>query len=294
MTQHTMYFLRELVINLTRNLMMSVAAASTSTISLITLGISLIMVYNMNNLSSELTDQLVIRAFLNDTVTNLDIKDLQEQVHEMREVSRTRYISPEDALDILEGDLNIDLNIMPEENPLPHSLEIKVSDSRYVGIVADRIRGMKGVDEVKYGETVLQGILKVSLLIKTLSYLLTALMGAGALFTIMNTIRLTVIARSDEIRTMQLVGATQWFIRWPFLLEGIALGVIGAFLAATALSLSYSILGNSIDQSIQFLFKTVEGPIMARMLYSILIIVGTVMGFAGSYISLSRFLAEQK
>lgn len=294
MTHHSLYFLRELIINLTRNLMMSVAAASTSTISLITLGISLIMVFNMNNLSAELTDQLVIRAFLNDSVTNLDIKNLQENIHEMREVLRSRYISPDEALDILEGDLNIDLDITPEENPLPHSLEIKVSDSRYVGVVADRVRDLPGVQEVKYGETVLQGILKVSMLIKTISYILTILMGAGALFTIMNTIRLTVIARRDEIRTMQLVGATQWFIRWPFLLEGVALGVIGAFLAATALSISYSIMGTSIDHSIQFLFKTVEGPVMARILYSILIIVGTIMGFAGSYISLSRFLAEQK
>jgi len=294
MAHHTIYFLRELLTNLTRNLMMSVAAATTSTISLMTLGISLIMVYNVNNLAAEITSQVEIRAFLDNNVTNVEIRNLQEEISGQPQVKSVEYVAPDRALDKLEEDLNIELDMTPEENPLPHGLVIKVRDPRQIGIVADRVRNMPAVEEVKYGETILQSLLSVSMMIKFIGYLLTLLMGSGALFTIMNTIRLTVIARRNEIRTMQLVGATGWFIRWPFLLEGIALGALGALVAALLLASSYILISHRIHESFPFIFPLVSGSVMTQSLFVLLLLAGGIMGFAGSYISVSRFLTEHQ
>lgn len=287
------FFLRELKVNLSRSPLMSVAAASTATISLLTLGISLMMVYTINNLSAEITSQVEIRAFLESDVTNYEIKNLQEKIFEMPQIRSIEYVSPDRALDKLQEDLSIELDISPEENPLPHALVIRVTDPRQIGIVADQVREMKGVTELKYGKTILQGILKLSLVVKFLGYLVTMLMGAGALFTIMNTIRLTVIARQEEIRTMQLVGATQWFIRWPFLLEGVFLGAVGGFVAAMVLAASYYALGGRIQNSLPFIIPLVKASVMSRMLFVLLLLAGCIMGVAGSYISITRFLGER-
>ncbi len=287
------FFIRELRINLSRNPLMSVAAASTATISLLTLGISLMMVYTINNLSAEITSQVEIRAFLENDVTNYEIKNLQEKIFEMPQIRSIEYVSPDRALDKLQEDLNIELDISPEENPLPHALVIRVTDPRQIGIVADQVREMQGVTELKYGKSILQGILKLSLVVKFLGYLVTMLMSAGALFTIMNTIRLTVIARQEEIRTMQLVGATGWFIRWPFLMEGVFLGTAGGLVAALVLAVSYYLLGARIQNSLPFIIPLVKASVMAQMLVILLLLAGCIMGIAGSYISITRFLVER-
>ena len=271
---------------------MTFAAASTTTISLLTLGTALIMVYTINNLSSEIISQVEIRAFLESKITNYEIKNLQDEIFKMPQVKGIEYVSPDRALDKLQEDLNIDLDMSPEENPLPHGLVIRVNDPRQIGIVADQVRDMPGVDELKYGESILQGILAVSMVIKFIGYLITLIMGSGALFTIMNTIRLTVLARRQEIRTMQLVGATGWFIRGPFLLEGLFLGAIGAIVSTIVLSASYYVMASKIQNAMPFIIPLIDAPDMTRMLLVLLALAGCIMGLAGSYISISRFLSE--
>lgn len=271
---------------------MTVAATTTSVLSLITLGISLIFIYNINNLTAEITSQVEIRAFLKLDLSNVRIVNLRAEILKFPEVKRVEYVSPDAALDKLEGELQIDLDMMPEENPLPPALVVRVSDPRAIGMVAERIKELDGVDELLYGENIIQGILAVSVVIKFIGYMLTMLMAVGALFTIMNTIRLTLIARRIEIRTMQLVGATSWFIRWPFLLEGVTLGALGALFSAFFLSLAYFLLSARIQSSLPFIFPLVPEGAMTQRLVSILLLAGMAMGLAGSYISLSRFLTE--
>lgn len=292
MYRNTFFFFNELWKNLTRNPLMTVAATTTSVLSLITLGISLVFIYNINNLTAEITSQVEIRAFLKLDLSNVRIVNLRAEILKFPEVKRVEYVSPDAALDKLEGELQIDLDMMPEENPLPPALVVRVSDPRAIGMVAERIKELDGVDELLYGENIIQGILAVSVVIKFIGYMLTMLMAVGALFTIMNTIRLTLIARRIEIRTMQLVGATSWFIRWPFLLEGVTLGALGALFSAFFLSLAYFLLCARIQSSLPFIFPLVPEGAMTQRLVSILLLAGMAMGLAGSYISLSRFLTE--
>ncbi len=294
MGRNTVFFFKELWKNLVRNPLMSAAAASTTVLSLLTLGISLAIVYSINNLVVEVTSQVEIRAFLRKDVSNYKIKELQDQMMKLPQVRRVEYISSDRALDKLQEDLNLNLEMTPEENPLPPALVIRVADPRQVGVVADQIREMNGIEDMNYGETILKGILDASKIIKFVGYFLTILMAAAALFTIINTIRLTMIARKDEIRTMKLVGATTWFIRWPFMMEGIMLGLIGALISTIMISSGYMILTGRLQAALPFVFPVVENVVLTKKLFLILIASGIFMGLSGSYISMTRFLAENE
>ncbi len=292
MARHFIFFIRELWINLSRNPLMTAAASGTAVISLLTLGISLIMVYNVNNISSEITSQVEIRAFLKKEISNYQIKSLQDKIMKIPQVRTVEYVSPERALDKLQEELDVDLQMSVEENPLPPALVIRVNNPNQIGTAAAQIKEMSGVEDLMYGESIVQRLLAVSFVVKSLGYFMTMLMALGALFTIMNTIRLTVIARRNEIRTMQLVGATSWFIRWPFLLEGVAFGALGALVATGIVSLGYILISTKLHNALPFIFPLVESNSMVRAIFGILMLAGVVMGLAGSYISVSKFLVE--
>ena len=271
---------------------MTAAAASTSVISLLTLGISLVFVNNINRLSTEIASQVEIHAFMKTGTDNYQVKSLQDEILKIPQVRRVEYISPDRALDKLQEDLNLDLEMSPEENPLPPGLVIRVGDPRQVGVVADQVKAMKGIAELQYGESILQNLIEISILVKFIGYLMTLLMALFALFTIMNTIRLTVLARKSEIRTMQLVGATAWFIRWPYALEGAILGIIGALIATGMIAIAYYILSGRIQSSFPMVIPMVEPGEMSRRILGTLVAAGIVMGVAGSHMSISRFLTE--
>ena len=275
---------------------MTTAAASTSMVSLLTLGIYLIMFYNIDNTLEKITLQVEINAYLEKGIDNYSIKRLQDDTIKFPQVRRVEYITPEQALKMVEQEwLEMEDSVTtPEENPLPPTLKISVSDPRHIKIVADQVGQMDGVEELEYGETILQQLQKVGLIFKIVGYLLTLLMATGALFTIINTIQLTLIARKREIRTMKLVGATTWFIRWPFLLEGIALGTAGAMIAATIVASGYYVTVEIIPESLLVIFPMVPSVIMTQRIFGILLIAGVFMGLAGSYISLNRFLTERE
>lgn len=272
---------------------MAAAAISTSTISLVIFGLSLIVMYNIDAMSNELIGQVEIRAFLDRDISEPAVNDMKERILHLDHVKSCEYISPARALDKLQEDLGIDFMYLPRDNPLPPALVVKVNDPRQIGIVADKMREFDGVNDTLYGKSILQKLLRLSMIIKLMGYFLTMLMGAGAMLTIMNTIRLTVLARREEIRTMQLVGATGWFIRWPFLLEGITLGLIGACVAGIVLALTYTILHAKITTLLPNIFPMVPTEHMVRTMLIMLLYTGALMGMAGSYISTARFIAEK-
>jgi cell division transport system permease protein len=287
------YFSTQLWYNISRNFLMSFAAISTSAISLLTLGVFLIMVFNINQLTNQLSSQVEIRAFLKKDITNAQVKNLADTVERIPQVKSVAFVSPEEALKWLEKNINLNLDMSADENPLPPTLVIHVSDPRQTETVASQISGLPGIDDMKFGATIVRKILALSITVKFLGFFVTILMGVGTLFTLINTIRLTVIARRAEIRTMQFVGATGWFIRWPFLLEGIFIGIMGAVVSAFILSLGYMILAARIQENLSFLFPLVDRGEMARKLFWLLCTCGVLMGITGSYISVTRFLEEE-
>jgi cell division transport system permease protein len=295
MLRNVVYYFKQLWINITRNLLMSFAAISTSFFSQLILGALILVVFNINHISTQIWSQVEIWGFM-ETTNREDVVTRAEQIQENRMVRGPVEIkSPKKALEELEKDLEIGLWDRDEENPLPWTLVVRVHDPDQVEPVVDFLINDLGFkkDDLRYPKDVVRKINTASLVIKVGGYLLTVLMAGLTLFIIINTIRLTVIARRAEIRTMQLVGATSWFIRWPFLLEGIIIGLTGSFVSALILSIMYY-FGHDMYMRVLFFLPHPIGTLhMIKILFIVAGISGFCMGLAGSYISVTKFLDEE-
>ena len=148
---------------------------------------------------------------------------------------------------------------------------------------------MDGVQEAKYGQDVIEHLFAITRLIRIFGLVLMVLLAGATLFIISNTIRLTVFARRKEIAIMKYVGATDWFIRWPFLLEGMVLGFVGGVIAAVALRSFYAAMAAKITDTLTFFPLMPQYPSMNYITVALLL-AGMAIGALGSALSLKRFL----
>lgn len=211
---------------------------------------------------------------------------------DMNSIAKIEYIPREQALQKLEerlGDQRYILDALGDSNPLPNSYIVTVKKPEQVESTAVAIADLYGVDEAKYGQDVATHLFDMTRLVRMFGFLLMVLLTGATIFIISNTIRLTVFARRKEIAIMKYVGATDWFIRIPFILEGIALGFIGGGLSAIALRSFYSAMAAKIYSTLTFFPLMPQYPFI-NYVTTILIVAGMIIGTIGSTISLKRFL----
>ena len=294
MFRHFSYYFSQLWENITRNFLMSMAAISTSFFSQLIFGCLILIIFNINHVSNQIWSQVEVRAYVENGVSKEAVHSMAEQIAKSKPQVRgaIQVISPESALNNLEEELNMRLWDHDEENPLPWTMIIRVHHPDQIQQIVDYMLQEMSFkkEDLRYPEEVVQKINTVSIIIKVSGYILTILMAALTLFIIMNTIRLTVVARRSEIRTMQLVGATSWFIRWPFLLEGIMIGLTGSIISWIILGIAYTIGYDGYMSLLFFLPKPIGIFPMLKILMLVLGMCGFFMGLAGSYISVKRFL----
>ncbi|OFW65865.1 MAG: hypothetical protein A2Y74_00915, partial [Actinobacteria bacterium RBG_13_63_9] len=176
-------------------------------------------------------------------------------------------------------------------NPLPYSLEVSLTDPQAVQTVAARIEAEDPekaiLDEVRFGEKVAEKLFNLTSHARNIMVGFIALLGVVAILLISNTIRLSIFARKREVEIMKLVGATNWFIRWPFVIEGITVGLVGAAAAAATVLLVNSYLSGKMRAGIPFLPLD---PVPSAFIALVLLGVGVFIGAAGSALGLRRFL----
>lgn len=286
------YFVREVILSMIRNRWMTFASIGTVAVSLFVLGVFMLIVVNMTRLASELESQVQISVYLNDALTEEGRAEVEQMMRDMKSIAKIEYIPREQALKKLEerlGDQKYILEALGDDNPLPNSYDITVTKPEAVESTAVAIADLYGVDEAKYGQDVASHLFDMTRLLRLFGFLLMVLLAGATLFIISNTIRLTVFARRKEIAIMKYVGATDWFIRIPFILEGMALGFIGGGLSALALRSFYSAMAAKIYSTLTFFPLMPQFPFI-NYLTTILIISGMIIGVIGSTISLKRFL----
>lgn len=287
------YFIREVIISLKRNNWMSFASIGTVAVSLFVLGVFLLLVLNMNRMASTLESQVQIAVYLEDNLSGKEKDRLEEVLKDMSGIQSVKYVDKEEALVKLKerlGEQQYLLNAMEDgENPLPDAFEVTVKLPELVQTAAASIQEMDGVAEAKYGQDVVEHLFDITRLVRIFGLLLMVLLTGATIFIISNTIRLTVFARRKEIAIMKYVGATDWFIRWPFLLEGIVLGFIGGIVSALALRSFYAAMAAKIYNTLAFFPLMPQYPFMDYVSIGI-IVSGMIIGAIGSTISLRRFL----
>ncbi len=286
------YYFREVLVSMIRNRWMTAASIGTVAVSLFVLGVFLIMVMNMNKMASSLESQVQISVYINDGLPEQGRNEIERMTRDMKSVATIEYVPKEVALKKLQerlGENKKILDALGDSNPLPNSFLVTVHSADDVRKTAAAIADLYGVDEVKYGQDVATNLFELTHLIRLFGAILMGLLIAATIFIISNTIRLTVFARRKEIAIMKYVGATDWFIRWPFILEGVGLGIIGGGVSAFALQEFYSAMTQKIYESLAF-FPMVEQYPFMHYVAGGLIGAGILIGILGSTISLKRFM----
>ena len=290
--QTSEYFIQEVFRSLRRNNWMSFASIGTVAVSLFVLGVFLLLVLNMNRMASALESQVQISVYLEDELSADDRRDIASDIEALQGIESIHYISKDEAKARLEdrlGDQKYLLDALGDKNPLPDSFEVVVKSPDLVETAAKAIDRMDGVQEAKYGQDVIEHLFAITRLIRIFGLVLMVLLAGATLFIISNTIRLTVFARRKEIAIMKYVGATDWFIRWPFLLEGMVLGFVGGVIAAVALRSFYAAMAAKITDTLTFFPLMPQYPSMNYITVALLL-TGMAIGALGSALSLKRFL----
>ena len=286
------YFVREVIISMIRNRWMTFASIGTVTVSLFILGVFMMIVMNMTRLASELESQVQIAVYLNDALNEEGRAEVEQMMRDMNSIAKIEYIPREQAMKRLEerlGDQKYILDALGDSNPLPNSYDVTVKKPEQVQSTALAIADLYGVDEAKYGQDVASHLFDMTKLLRLFGFVLMVLLAGATIFIISNTIRLTVFARRKEIAIMKYVGATDWFIRIPFILEGMTLGFIGGGLAALSLRSFYSAMAAKIYSTLTFFPLMPQYPFINYLTIA-LIVSGMIVGTIGSTISLKRFL----
>ncbi len=247
---------------------------------------------NLDYFADNLENQVELSVYLKDDLTTDQVMAVGRQLKELPDVKEIAFTNKDQAMDKMKERMKDQpgiLDALGGKNPLPTSYEITFNNPESVKSAAVSVKDIKGVESTHYGQDIIEQLFKIANVIRWGGVVLIVFLAFATLFIISNTIRLTVFARRKEIGIMKYVGATNWFIRWPFLLEGLLLGFIGGLIADIALFQFYEFVTVSIHESLAFLPLVSFFPFMYQLAGGLLVI-SMIIGAIGSTISLKRYM----
>lgn len=286
------YFVRDALSSIRGNPATSVFTAITLGFALSIFALFMIIFINLNNAVGTWGDRVHMVAYLKDGA-GLFGDRLRKDVISVPGVKDARFVSKEAALTELRGAFKGHEKVLEgiDSNPLPAAYEIKVMDAykepALFLTVVERVRKLQFVDDVQYSR---EWVDKFSAFLKFTEFAALAIgifLAAATLFIITNTIRLTVYARKDEVEVLRLVGASNWFIKTPFFIEGVIQGAAGGLLASSMLAFGRYVI---IDSAPPYLSFIADAPLPMAALAGLLVLSGIFLGAAGSLMSMGKFL----
>ena len=294
------FFLREALRALRRNAAPSIAAVATVLITTLVLGVFIPVVRAATAKTNEVRNKIELEVFINDDATRAEVTELGNMIRDIRHVESIEFVSKAEALRILKARLGSKSSITEDlpGNPLPRSFRIKLDDPQNADVVKSSLEPVApngeprpispAIQEVKDREDDTQKILSATSTIKILLASLAGLLILASVLLVANTIRLSIFARRREVEVMRLVGATNWFIRWPFVIEGLLVGFLGG---VAAVGLLYLAKVTVVDPwSDRFALIAAPDTIRFSLLVIVLLGAATAVSALGSGITLRRFL----
>lgn len=285
------YFFREASKSIARNHLLSIATVSTIAICILILGMSVLLTMNTSTFLASLESDVEIMAYLEQELDEEVIQGIKDQMEALPGIDKVTFISREQALQGMQetlGRQNYDLESTLGRNPLPHSFALKALDPHDVPQLAVKIEEIQGVYKVNYGKGVVEQLFSTAHWVRVVCVIFIILLALGAIFLIATTIRLAIFARRKEIYLMKLIGSTDWFIRWPFFIEGVGLGALGSLVSIIILAIAYGSLLKQVD-TVLFM-PLISGFDVLIHLYLALFGAGVLLGIIGTAISINRFL----
>ena|SRR5690625_318682 len=290
MTRH----IREGFKNIIRNGWMSIASIGAVTVTLILVGTFVAIMLNVNEMAHKVEEDVEIKVLIDLTAEDDEVTELGEQIEELAGVGMLRFSTKDDELEQLVesmGEQGEAWALYEQDNPLNHAYVLKASDPQDTEKIATEVESLDNVYKVVYGQEVVSNLFKFNNYARTIGLVLIAGLVLTAVFLISNTIKLTIMNRSTEIGVMKLVGATNGFIRWPFFIEGLLLGVLGALIPIGLISSGYYYIVNNFSGQTSFYFiELLPFNPFIWQLSGIILLFGAFIGVWGSVNSVRKFL----
>lgn len=287
--------LRDSFRSVTRNISLSLASITCIMITLIIVGIALIIGFNIQTATKELKSDLSIVVFVSNDADEFDLKGVETQIKGLDNVVSVELKSKEELKEEMMEESDTFKNVMQNwdesENPLLNTYIVKVKDADSLSATAKEIEKINSVSLVKYGEGMVEKLLLAFNGIEKAALIAVAALILVTIFLIMNTIKLTIFSRKDEIGIMRLVGASNASIRMPFIFEGMFIGLIGAIIPIVLLTVGYykvfDVMGGKLLTDIIDLIK--PGNLIIKIDLLILLI-GMLVGMIGSGSAVKKYL----
>lgn len=286
--------IREGFKNIGRNGWMTFASVSAVTVTLLIVGIFLVIMMNLNEVAKNIEEDVEIRVHIDLTATDEDQRVLRAQIEKIPNIKEVTFSSKEEELqNLMEsfGEEGATFESLKEENPLNDVFVVKTINPNDTIAVAKEIETFDNIAKVNYGQGTVEKLFKVISVSRNIGLGLIIGLIFTAMFLISNTIKITIVARSKEIEIMKLVGATNGFIRWPFFLEGLLLGVLGAVVPIIVLAFGYDYIYETVSPKLDSTFVQLLPfqPFIYQLSF-ILIASGAFIGVWGSLMSVRKFL----
>ncbi|MCM3711161.1 permease-like cell division protein FtsX [Sporosarcina luteola] len=282
---------RESLKSLGRNSWMTFASVSAVTVTLLLVGVFIVIMMNLNQLADNLENDVEIKVITEPAADVEAVKTLEEQVRNTPGVSEVVHATKDEELEKMISSFGDELNLYKQSNPLGDALYVKATDPHKTAEVAQKIDSYDYTYQVVYGEGKIEKLFNVLNMSRNIGMVLILALLFTAMFLISNTIRLTIVARGREIEIMKLVGATNGFVRIPFVLEGVWLGVLGSIIPMAVISFSYYELYSQWQPRLQNeLFQLLNATPFILQVNGLLLFMGVFIGVWGSFMSVRKFL----
>jgi cell division transport system permease protein len=283
------FFLKEAFRALHRNAAPSLAATVTVLLTALVLGIFIPIVQATTGTANEVRGRVLVDVYVDNDAKDSEVSQLERELAATPNVKSVEFISKEEALE-KEKKRNPEAFKLLGSNPLPDSFRIYPDDPDEVGAIVTHLeaQNLKAVDEVRDREDDTDKILKATGFVKALTAMLAALLILASIALVANTIRLSIFARRREVEVMKLVGATNWFIRWPFVIEGLIVGAMGGILATLLLAIAKETFVDPLSD--RFALIAAPDTIDFPLLIVLLLVSCMAVSALGSGLTLRRFL----
>lgn len=285
------YLLSEGFKNVWKNWMMSVASIGVLILCLLLTGSAALFSMNISNALSTIESQNSITVYLNDEIETLEAMQIGEQIKNVPNIASIQFYSKEEAVEKFKDELGSIFDGIKDKNPFPHAFHVTLIDISKYNETVDQITKIQGIDSVVNRSELFEKLTQFDKLVSITGIFIVIVLGLVSLFILSNTIRLTMYSRRFEISIMKSVGATDWFVRIPFIVEGIIIGIISAVISSAILKFLYDIIIKYVNKTIPFShipFSSVSLPIFLSF-----ILAGIGFGLIGGLISISKYLKKE-
>lgn len=291
------YLTKEGFRNIRVNHLMSIASIAVLMSCLVMMGAAFMVIVNVNNVMTEIESQNVVMVYLKNEVQGDRIAEMKNEITLMQNVKKCEYVDKETAFKQQLEELGTDATYFEGvDNPLPDLFKVSVSDMTKFDQTVSNLKQLNGVDSVRDNRDIAQTLVRIRRTIFYVSIGVIAVLLLISLFIIANTVRITMYSRRLEINIMKSVGATNWFIRWPFMVEGMVLGAISGVLSLAIVWGVYRALQSTVSSMLTMVSRgfTVV-PFTDYVIYLLVafLAIGIISGGIGSLISIQKYLKER-